>query len=59
MHERGVVIGTHTLFPIGSTTGKRIDASSCSLAEVDRLASLGVDWIETDDPERLMRQIYR
>jgi glycerophosphoryl diester phosphodiesterase len=54
MHERGVAIGTHTLFPIGSTTGKRIDPSSCTLAEVDRLAELGVDWIETDDPERLL-----
>ena len=59
MHERGVVIGTHTLFPIGSTTGKRIDPSSYTLAEVDRLVGLGVDWIETDDPERLMRQIDR
>ena len=54
MHERGVAVGTHTLFPIGSTTGKRIDASSSTLEEIDRLVALGVDWIETDDPERLM-----
>lgn len=57
MHRRGVAIGTHTLFPIGSTTGKRIDPRADSLAEVDRLVALGVDWIETDDPERLLARI--
>jgi hypothetical protein len=54
MRRRGVVIGTHTLFPIGSTTGKRIAPSASSGAEVDRLVELGVDWIESDDPERLL-----
>jgi hypothetical protein len=57
MHQRGVAIGTHTLFPIGSTTGKRIDPISDSLDEVDRLVALGVDWIETDDPERLLSRV--
>ncbi len=57
MHRRGVAIGTHTLFPIGSTTGKRIDASSDSIAEVERLVELGVDWLETDDPERLLAEL--
>ena len=57
MHERGVAIGTHTLFPIGSTTGKRIDPRADSLAEIERLVELGVDWIETDDPERLLARI--
>ena len=59
MRRRGVVIGTHTLFPIGSTTGKRIDPRASSPAEADRLVGLGVDWIETDDPERLMMQVHR
>ncbi len=57
MHQRGVAIGTHTLFPIGSTTGKRIDGSSCEAAEVERLVALGVDWIETDDPEQLLARL--
>lgn len=57
MHARGVAVGTHTLFPLGSTTGKRIDPRADSLAEVDRLVELGVDWIETDDPERLLARI--
>ena len=57
MHRKGVAIGTHTLFPIGSTTGKPICASAGELAEIDRLVELGVDWIETDDPERLLERI--
>ncbi|HEY0194842.1 MAG TPA: glycerophosphodiester phosphodiesterase family protein, partial [Kofleriaceae bacterium] len=55
MHRQGLAIGTHTLFPIGSTTGKPIAASAMTDAEALRLVALGVDWIETDDPERLMR----
>jgi hypothetical protein len=47
----------HTIFPIGSTTGKAIANSSSSHAEVDRLCEIGVDWIETDDPERLQQLI--
>lgn len=57
MHRRGVAIGTHTLFPIGSTTGKRTPASASAAAEVERLVALGVDWIETDDPAQLLAQI--
>ena len=58
LHRQGIAVGTHTLFPIGSTTGKRIAASSATSAEAQRLVALGVDWIETDDPERLMALIY-
>lgn len=58
LHRQGIAVGTHTLFPLGSTTGKRICASSGTPAEVERLVALGVDWIETDDPERLMALIY-
>ena len=57
LHRLGVAIGTHTLFPMGSTTGKRISPTATSPAEVDRLVALGVDWIETDDPERMMRLV--
>lgn len=57
LHDRGIAIGTHTLFPLGSTTGKPIAASATSHAEVERLVALGVDWIETDDPERLLALI--
>lgn len=55
LHAKGISIGTHTLFPIGSTTGKRISPTGHAIAEVERLVALGVDWIETDDPERLQQ----
>ena len=57
LHAQGVPIGTHTIFPIGSTTGKAIPATSSARAEVERLCEIGVDWIETDDPERLQALI--
>jgi glycerophosphoryl diester phosphodiesterase len=58
LHHQGIAVGTHTLFPLGSTTGKRVAASAALAAEAERLVALGVDWIETDDPERLMTLIY-
>jgi glycerophosphoryl diester phosphodiesterase len=57
LHRQGVAVGTHTLFPIGSTTGKPIAPSAATVAEAERLVALGVDWIETDDPQRLLELI--
>jgi glycerophosphoryl diester phosphodiesterase len=57
LHAQSVPIGTHTIFPLGSTTGKAIAGSSSSHGEVERLCKIGVDWIETDDPERLQKLI--
>lgn len=54
LHARGIAIGTHTLFPLGSSTHKPIASTADSIEEVKRLVALGVDWIETDDPARLM-----
>lgn len=54
LHEQGIAIGTHTLFPLGSTTGKPISPTAMTAAEVERLVDLGVDWIESDDPERVL-----
>jgi len=59
LHARGVAIGTHTIFPIGSTTGKPLAASASTEREVERLVELGVDWIESDDPERLQAVMDR
>ncbi|MEO8844257.1 MAG: glycerophosphodiester phosphodiesterase family protein [Kofleriaceae bacterium] len=59
LHKRGVAIGTHTIFPIGSTTGKPLAASASTEREVARLVELGVDWIESDDPERLQAVMAR
>ncbi|HEY4178248.1 MAG TPA: glycerophosphodiester phosphodiesterase [Kofleriaceae bacterium] len=57
LHARGIAIGTHTLFPMGSTTTKALSPAAYTEAEVDRLVGIGVDWIESDDPERLLRLI--
>ena len=57
LHSRGTAIGTHTLFPMGSTTTKSLSPAAYTEAEVDRLVDIGVDWIETDDPERLQKLI--
>ena len=57
LHDQGIAIGTHTLFPLGSTTGKPISPSAMTAQEVDRLVECGVDWIESDDPERLLAMI--
>lgn len=54
LHAQGVAIGTHTLFPLGSSGTKPIVSSASTVAEVERLVAAGVDWIETDDPERLL-----
>ncbi len=59
LHKRGIAIGTHTLFPLGSSTGKPIASTAATEAEVQRLVELGVDWIESDDPERLMEVMAR
>ena len=58
LHRRGVAVGTHTLFPIGSTTGKLLAPSASTREEVARLVELGVDWIESDDPEKLMGVVH-
>jgi len=59
LHERGVAVGTHTMFPLGSTTGKPIDPAAVDAREVERLVAAGVDWIESDDPVRLMECLAR
>ena len=58
LHARGVAIGTHTIFPMGSGW-KPADPTSESPAEVERLVATGVDWIETDDAPRLMECLAR
>lgn len=53
IRQYGLALGAYTIFPVGSTTGKPITKAASDPAEARRLAQLGVDWIETDDPERL------
>lgn len=57
LHAQNIAIGTHTLFPLGSTTSKALSATASTEAEVERLVELGVDWMESDDPERLLELV--
>ena len=57
LHSHNTAIGTHTIFPMGSTTTKLLSPAAYTEAEVERLVDIGVDWIETDDPERLQKLI--
>ena len=50
LHGAGVAIGAHVLFPLDGAPREAAD-----LAETERLAALGVDWIESDDPARLQQ----
>jgi hypothetical protein len=52
LHRLGVAI-VRTPVSDGLDDGQRI-ADRGEHRQVDRLVALGVDWIETDDPERLM-----
>lgn len=49
-HDRGMKVGSFTLYPL-TPTEMPADKKAHYSAEVKRLANLGVDWIETDQPE--------
>lgn len=49
-HKRGMKVGTFTLYPLMPGEIPETDKTKYS-QEVKRLAKLGVDWIETDQPE--------
>jgi glycerophosphoryl diester phosphodiesterase len=49
MRAAGLAVGAHVAFPLGAPPTPR--------AELARLLALGLDWIETDDPERLQQQL--
>ncbi|CAM3530020.1 glycerophosphodiester phosphodiesterase [Parendozoicomonas haliclonae] len=52
-HDRNMLVGAYTLFPYDTRT---VSASeSDQMAEARRLHELKVDWIETDDPEKLLK----
>ena len=57
LHARDVVVGAYTLFPIAGPPHKPLTALASDEREVARLVAAGVDGIESDDPERLMRLV--
>ena len=51
-------VGAYTLFPLDTRTVKRAaQRGADERVELDRVIGLGVDWIETDDPERMLEYI--
>lgn len=49
LRSAGQAVGAHVVYPI--------DGSPTPDAEIDRLRSLDLDWIESDDPARLQRAL--
>jgi glycerophosphoryl diester phosphodiesterase len=56
-HKRNMKVGCFTLYPLmpGEMPEEKIDLYS---KEVKRLAGLGVDWIETDQPELVWHDLH-
>lgn len=52
---RDMLVGAYTLFPLDSSLTRGPERPQREIAA--RLAAAGVDWVETDDPERLA-EIY-
>lgn len=56
-HNRNMKVGTFTLYPL--MPGKIPKEKKAYFSkEVKRLAELGVDWIETDHPELVWKDLY-
>ncbi len=56
-HGRKMKIGTFTLYPL--MPGEMPDDRKTHFSkEIKRLAALGVDWIETDQPELVWKDLY-
>ncbi len=56
-HDRGMIVGAYTLFPLDKHLVH--DPSLDQEKLLERLKNLGVDWVETDDPERTMNLLSR
>lgn len=54
LHKRGLGVGTYTLFPLGQET----ELAEQHSQEARRMAEIGVDWIETDNPAMVYDLIY-
>jgi glycerophosphoryl diester phosphodiesterase len=52
-HHKGMLVGGYTVFPLDTRYLRQHEADQ--EAVVGRLQEMQVDWIETDDPERLQR----
>ena len=51
-HARAMAVGAYTLFPLEMTGVKRVLPESEQIERLKQLAAWGLDWVETDDPEK-------
>lgn len=58
-HERGMLLGAYTLFPLDTAAVERVLSDEDEAERARRLAAWGIDWIETDDPARLLEVLGR
>jgi len=56
-HNRKMKVGTFTLYPL-MPDEMSAEKKAYFSEEVKRLAKLGVDWIETDQPELVWKDLY-
>lgn len=56
-HDKNTIVGAYTLYPIDTHAVK--DDSIDQEKVLNRMVDYGVDWIETDDPERVMNLLDR
>jgi glycerophosphoryl diester phosphodiesterase len=54
-HARGMIVGSYTFFPLDLRNVR--DPNTDFVAELERVAAAGIDWIETDDPVRALKQL--
>ncbi|WYD79257.1 MAG: hypothetical protein V8K32_08025 [Candidatus Electrothrix gigas] len=55
-HERGMLIGSYTLYPEDTRFTRSTQESQEEILQ--RLVQTKVDWIETDDPEKLQAELH-
>lgn len=59
LRKRGLAaFGAYTFFPLDTRTVRRPPRSEAEAwAEVERVVDLGIDWLETDEPERMIERM--
>lgn len=56
-HKRNMAVGAYTIFPLDTRSVKNTLSKDEELAMIQRLSEQGIDWFETDDPEKLKQAL--
>jgi glycerophosphoryl diester phosphodiesterase len=52
-HDRDMAVGAYTMFPLDTSAVKNPLPEDAEIERIRQLVAYGVDWFETDDPEKL------